>query len=294
MRLFLIKFKTLILAIFLLSVSIISMSQRIDSDHLYFRSYIFGFLFNIEATLLKINTSIVDVFVNHRTISELEQQLEQAELQILYYKEKARLYTHLQQENDHLKKTLQMRTQMRYSAYYSKVLFRDPSLLADYLIIDKGQKNGLRINMPVVSTDENEDERLILIGKIVEVGHDFARVQVVSAKNFYVGVKSLETGYTGILKGQGAWNQNLSLEYIPIEANPLIGEQIITSGESEIYPEGLYVGEINGIGQNAMEEFFKTLYIQSKFEYTKITEVFVLDYINSYPKFNTEIIHDGI
>ena len=182
----------------------------------------------------------------------------------------------------------------QYSAHYSKVIFRDPSLVSDFLIINKGHKDGLRINMPVVYSSTNS-EKLVLVGKTVEVGLDYTRVKVVTAKNFYVGVRSQETGYTGVLRGQGAWYQNLALDYIPIEANPILGEQIITSGGSDIYPEGLYVGEIQGIGQNVIEEFFQILYIKSEFEYSKISEVFVLDYVNNYPDFNEfKDIDDGV
>ncbi len=281
------------MAVILLSISVYNMSQKIDSDKMHFRSYLFGVIFGVESSILGVKTSIVDIFINNKTIKELEEQLAFAEEQVLHYKELSRLHIYLQQENTHLRQMLEMRDLLQYSAYYSKVLFRDPSLLADFLIIDKGKKDGLRINMPVVYSVSNTD-RLILVGRTVEVGHDFARVQVVSAKNFHVGVKSLETGYIGMLKGQGSWNQNLSLEYIPVEANPVIGERIVTAGESEIYPEGLYIGKVEGIGQNVMEEFFKVLYVQSEFKYSKVTEVFVLDYVADYPEFKTEGVDDGL
>ncbi|MGL5956047.1 MAG: rod shape-determining protein MreC [Brevinema sp.] len=293
MRLFFIRYKTFITAFILLLLSILSMSQKVDTDRIYFKSYLFGVVFQIEKFILNINTSLVDVFINNKNIQELEQQLEVAEQQILYYKELSRLYTYLKQENDHLRQVLQMQSQMYYSAHYSRVLFRDPSLLADYLIVDKGYQDGIKINMPVVSSSL-ETERLVLIGKIVEVGEDFSRVRVITAKNFYAGVKSLDTGYTGVLRGQGSWNQYLSLDYIPVEANPTIGEQIITSGESGIYPEGLYIGTIQGIGQNVMEEFFKTLYIQSDFKYSKISEVFILKYDSNYPELkNIGVTNEG-
>ena len=204
------------------------------------------------------------------------------------------MYTHLKEENDNLRDMLKLEKEIQYSAHYSKVIFRDPSLVSDFLVINKGRKDGLRINMPVVYSSTNS-EKLVLVGKTVEVGLDYSRVKVVTAKNFYVGVMSQETGYTGVLRGQGSWHQNLALDYIPIEAKPILGEQIITSGGSDIYPDGLYIGDIQGIGQNVIEEFFQILYIKSKFEYSKISEVFVLDYVNNYPDFNEfKDINDGI
>ncbi len=291
MRLFLIKYRTFIVAVVLLIVSLINMSRKIDSDNIYLRSGMYEVLFNVEHFILRVRNSMTDVFINNKNIEELEARLEEAEAEILYYKELSRLSAYQRQENDHLKRMLEMRTQMRYSAFYAKVLFRDPSMLAEYLIIDKGRNSGFRINMPVVISGDDAD-RLTLIGKIVEVGGDYSRVQVITAKNFYVGAKTLDTGYIGVLKGQGSWNQNLALNYIPVESRTTIGEPVVTSGESEIYPEGLYIGEITGIGQNVMEEFFKTLYVQSDFQYSKVTEVFVLDYVNDHPDMNLECVYE--
>lgn len=270
------------------------MSTKIDKDKIYLRSYLFGVLFSFEKSILDIKNSLVDVFVNTKNIKELEEELENSEQEVLYYKELSRLYTQLKEENDNLRNMLRLEKEIQYSAHYSKVIFRDPSLVSDFLVINKGQKDGLRINMPVVYSSPNT-ERLVLVGKTVEVGLDYSRVKVITAKNFFVGARSQETGYTGVLRGQGSWHQNLALDYIPIEANPILGEQIVTSGGSDIYPEGLYLGEIQGIGQNVIEEFFQILYIKSEFEYSKISEVFVLDYVNNYPDFNKfKDINDGI
>ncbi len=261
------------------------MSSKIDTDKIYLRSHFYGVLFKFEKSILDMKNSLVNVFINTKNIRQLEKELENSEQEVLYYKELSRLYTYLKEENDNLRQMLKLKQEIQYSVHYSKVIFRDPSLMSDFLVINKGQKDGLKINMPVVYSSENT-EKLILVGKTVEVGLDYSRVRVITAKNFFVGVKSQETGYAGVLRGQGSWNQNLALDYIPIDADPILGEKIVTSGGSDIYPEGLYIGEIKGIGQNMIEEFFKILYIESKFEYSKISEVFVLDYVNNYPDFN--------
>lgn len=293
MRLFLIRYKTFVLALVLLSISLFNMSQKIETDKIYFRSYFYSIFFTLETTMINAYTSLTDVFANAKNIRELEDQIEDLEQEVLYYKELSRLYTHLQQENEQLQSMLHIKNQMQFQAHYSKVIFRDPSLLSDYLIIDKGFYQGIRINMPVVYSVP-DSENLILVGKTIEVGPNYSRVRVITAKNFYVGVKSEITGVYGVLKGKGAWNQNLALEYIPVEAQLNIGESIVTSGGSDIYPEGLHVGEIQGIGQNVMEEFFQVLYIKSEFEYNKISEVFILEYEQTYPDFAVGEEDEGV
>ena len=87
MRLFLIRYKNLAVALTLLSVSLFFMSTKIDKDKIYLRSYLFGVLFSFEKSLLDIKNSLVDVFINTKNIKELEEELENSEQEVLYYKE---------------------------------------------------------------------------------------------------------------------------------------------------------------------------------------------------------------
>lgn len=282
---FLVRYKTIAVGLVLLIISTIMMSSKINAEYIGMRTYFFNFIFFIEQGFLNGSQSIKNVFTDAQTIEELEKELVYANEQVQYYKERSRLYNFLQQENNQLRDALDIQSKMNYSAYYSKVIFKDPSLLSDFLIINKGYNQGIRINMPVVRTIELNN-RLVLIGKTVEVGGDFSRVRVITAKNSYLSVKSQNNEYSGILRGQGAWNQNLAIDYVPVEVKPNIGEIILSAGGSDIYPEGLYIGEVQGIGQNVMEEFFQVLYINSAFDYNNISDVFVLDYVNDTPNFN--------
>ncbi|MGL4561444.1 MAG: rod shape-determining protein MreC [Brevinema sp.] len=286
---FLIRFKIVVTAFFLLFISLLAMSSRINTNKFYFRTFLFSALLNIENIMLSTVESIQNVFINVRRIKDLETRLNSAEERLLHYRELTFLYDAVQAENKKLKGLLGIRSRFEYPAYYSKIIFRDPTFLSDYVIIDKGHNDGIRLNMPVVYSSEMND-RLVLVGKIIEVTDSASKVRLISAKNLYLGVRLENQEYTGILKGQGSWNQNLALEYIPFNADIRLGDSVITSGESEIYPPGLQVGSIQGIGQNVIEEFFKTLYVKPEFDYKKISDVFVLEYEK---KFNVSNLMDG-
>jgi len=278
---FLLRFKTLFLTCVLLSISLITMSSKINTNKFHFRTFLFSMIFNVENTALVVFSSIKNVFVNIRRIKTLELKLENTEQRLLRYRELTFLHNQLQKENKHLKSMLRLHSRITYPAHYSKIIFRDPTLLSDNLIINKGKVDGIKINMPVIIASET-DNKLILIGKIIEVASKVSKVRLITAKNLFLGVRLVDTGYAGILRGQGFWNQNLALDYIPIEARPKLGEEVVTSGESDIYPPGLFIGSIQGIGQNIMEEFFQILYIKQEFNYNKLSDVFVLEYDNNH------------
>ncbi|MGL4393755.1 MAG: rod shape-determining protein MreC [Brevinema sp.] len=276
---FFIRFKIAVTALFLLIFCLFTMSSKINTEQFYFRTFLFSALYNVERLVVGTIESIQNVFTNVRRIQDLEARLESAEQRLLHYRELTFLYDEVQNENQKLRGQLGIRSRLQYPAHYSKIIFRDPTFLADYIIIDKGTRDGIRLNMPVVYSSESND-RLILVGKIIELTESVSKVRLVSARNLYLGVKLENQAYTGVLKGQGSWNQNLSLEYIPFNADIRLGDSVVTSGESEIYPPGLRVGSIQGIGQNVIEDFFKTLYVKPAFDYKKMSDVFILEYTN--------------
>ncbi len=209
-------------------------------------------------------------------IDELEKELQSSQERLINYQEKVLLYSQLVEENTHLKKVLGIKEDLQYETTYARIIFRDPTLMGDYYIINKGAMDDLRNNMPVVSFDDNGN--LFLIGKISEVSLNASKVKLITAKSFYLGVALEASGYVGILSGQGSWNQNCSIDYIPSEADPDIGERVVTSGESDIFPYGLMVGHVSGVSKSVMEEFFQRIYLVPKFNYSTLKDVFIIDW----------------
>ena len=168
---------------------------------------------------------------------------------------------------------------INHSTHYARVVFRDPNLTGDYFIVDKGSFDGIKVNMPVISYNEAGD--IFLVGKTVEVNVSASKVKLLTATETYVGVTLKDSGYIGILRGVGSWKQNCIVEYIPIEANAYEGEVVMTSGESDIFPPGITIGKIVGVGMTTGEEFFKKLYVKPEFKYTQIKDVFIIDWKSS-------------
>ena len=235
---------------------------------------------SVEGIFVSAGLAVRSFFTSLEHIRTLEARLEEAEQKLQVYREDSFRYEQLEQENQHYRNLLGIQEQIPEKTYYAKVVFRDPTLLSDYIIINKGRVEGIKQNMPVVSP--SIQDRMILVGKIVETGRHTSKVQLLTAKNFYVGVRLADTGYTGLLNGEGSWNQDALLNYVPVEADPALGEEVLTSGESDIYPSGILIGKVRGIGQNVMEEYFQILYIRPELDYARLSEVFVLGLENRY------------
>lgn len=268
------KNKSLVTLVVCLSISLLLMVFNVSIKKFNVRSIFFFITYPIEHGVTAVSHFFGNAFTGLAKINELEKELAVSRERLAMYQEKLLLYSHVVEENEQLKQTLGIKDNLSYDAIYAKIIFRDPNLQGDYFVIDKGKLDGIHNDMPVVSFDANEN--LFLVGKTVEVNLTASKVKLLTARNFYLGVSLKDSGYVGILSGNGAWNQNCVLDYIPREANPYVGQQVVTSGESDIFPYGLVVGSVVGIGRNVMEEFFQKLYIRPAYKYSILKDVFIL------------------
>jgi rod shape-determining protein MreC len=261
-----------LLILLVLSVALMFLNTRIKSFNI--RSVFFFITYPIEYGI----SAVGDFF--HNTVTgiskrrELEAELDIAMERLRRYQERLLLYSQVINENERLKRILDIKESIDYETLYARIVFRDPTFLGDFFIIDKGRRDDITENMAVVS--HNEDGELYLVGKTTEVGFSASKVKLITARNFYLGVSLKNTGYVGLLSGLGSWHQNCEVDYIPIEANTYIGESVITSGESETFPYGIKVGRVVGIGKSVMEEFFQKLYIKPEYSYSKTKDVFII------------------
>lgn len=88
---------------------------------------------------------------------------------------------------------------------------------------------------PVVTADG-------LVGFVIETGHNYSWVLLVSDVNARIPVILSRLSWPGIAAGRNTGY--LQLEFLPEEADPVIGELVQTSGHGGVLPAGIAVGRI--------------------------------------------------
>ena len=84
-----------------------------------------------------------------------------------------------------------------------------------------------------------------VIGKTIQVGNSASIVQFITDHNYRLSVRILPSGATGILRWRG--NNICEIREVQKNVNIEIGDQVVTSGFSDIYPPGLPVGDVAGV-----------------------------------------------
>ena len=147
----------------------------------------------------------------------------------------------LQNENNALMEMLEFKKNKKFIIKSAKVVNKgvQPNLLS--IIIDRGIVDGVKNNLPVLTPKG-------VVGKTIEASKNNSIVQLISDANFRLSTRILPSGATGILR----FVNGETAEIREVQKNVVIniGDKVVTSGFSDIYPAGLPVGTVKGVYQD--------------------------------------------
>lgn len=177
---------------------------------------------------------------------KLKERIMQLEQELAYYKEREALY----QKLEHLYKLV---AKENVPQVVAKIIYKGIDPYSDFFIIDKGSKDGLTTEMPVLALVG--DKGLGLVGQIVEVNRNWSKVMLLTDPSFAVDVKVLSKDERGILKGRG--ESTCIVEFLPLYSEAKPGDWLLTSGQDLLFPSGIIVGTILNITKDSQGLFKK-------------------------------------
>lgn len=108
-------------------------------------------------------------------------------------------------------------------------------------IIGAGYRQGVRPRMPVIAAEG-------IAGRVIDVGRDAARVQLLTDAGSRVPVKVLRTGWTGLAVGTGGTLLDFVFDIASGVDRIRVGDRLVTSGDGGLFPPGLPVAVIVDAG----------------------------------------------
>lgn len=159
-----------------------------------------------------------------------------------------------QEENEKLRQYLKFFTRENYNYVLADVIsqnvFIDAQKQNQYIIINKGEDDGLSVGLAVV------DGQGMLVGKITEVVKGISKVSLITNKDCKLAVliQNQAAGQertTGI--AQGELGLTVKLDFIPRTEKIEPGQLAVTSGLEEKINRGLVIGKIAQIDSSSNE-----------------------------------------
>lgn len=175
-----------------------------------------------------------------RNKTNLKEENEALKTQLAELTEENRRLTMYEEENKTLSALLKIAQRYpQHSSVGASIIAKDPGVWYDGFLIDKGTKDDISANMVLIAPEG-------LVGKVLESGATFSKAQSILDSRSSVPARSVRTGDLGVVKGDYSLSHSglCKMEYIDGEAEIMVGDEIVTSHLSDIYPEGLAIGKV--------------------------------------------------
>lgn len=188
--------------------------------------------------------------------------------------EKTVKISELEKENKVLRAAFDANLKKEFDLILVEIIGKD--IASDVFIIDKGLKNGVQKDAPVITWQK------VLIGKVEEVYDDFSKVTLIYNKNMNFDVRILRREEPegekkgeiyGVINGEG--NGQVQLNMVPKEQEIKEGDMVITSDLGGLFPEGLLIGPIREITKSDVEPFQKAK-VTILSDFREVQTVFVI------------------
>lgn len=143
-------------------------------------------------------------------------------------------------ENDRLRAALNWKKQTRWEVSLARVIGRDPSNWRQVILIDRGARDGVTENMPIVANEG-------LVGRVSSVGMTRSQVVLIGDPKCKVGAMIESTGEAGVVETgkSGALGRDIvALNYIAGDSELKPGDRVLTSGLGTVFPKGIPVGTV--------------------------------------------------
>ena len=126
-----------------------------------------------------------------------------------------------------------------YTFQQARVVYNNVSGSESCMMLDKGSKDGVQVDMGVLSPGGNG-----IVGRVMTVSANYSLVIPVLNPKFIIDCKVKNNNYSGSLVWDGKDPRFTYLKGLPRHVDFEINDTVVTSGYSNIFQEGLPVGKV--------------------------------------------------
>jgi rod shape-determining protein MreC len=151
----------------------------------------------------------------------------------------------------------------------AQVIGSSGSELSRSVYIDKGERDGIKADMAVITADG-------IVGKVLRVYGSTSLVLLIDDQTSGVGAILDKTRLQGILRGTPSGE--VVLEKVMSDETVPAGELVLTSGGDGIFPKGLLVGKVTKVSPGS--ELFLNIRVRPAADLSRLEEVLVVTRID--------------
>lgn len=194
--------------------------------------------------------------------------------QLLEYEAAQQDLAELRQELHALREVLGFSQQLETRNVPARVIGKDPGNFFPTISINKGQRDGMRVDMPVIAVQENGEG---LVGRLAHVGATTSIVRPIFDSSSFVAARLQGSRHEGLVSGGGVGNNLLHMRYVPEGARSAIGydDIVVTSAMSGVFPPGIRIGRVRSISSQPYETSLE-LSLSAVVDFSRLEYVLVI------------------
>ncbi len=156
----------------------------------------------------------------------------------------------------------------QYQYISAKVINNSTNKRNNYMTLNKGANYGIKKDMAVLSPNG-------IVGVVKDVSANFCSVMMVLHSKTKISGKIKKNGYIGTVMWEGGSYRKGTMTDVPTHVELSVGDTIISSGYSSIFPEGIMIGTIKDFEIKSGDNFF-TIGFRFSEDYNKLSYVYIV------------------
>lgn len=229
----------------------------------------------IQGVFSKIGDIVEERFVSVKEYLNLKDKNAVLEKEVKVLREENRKMLEVISKEDFLKNEMLLKENTEYDLIDTRITARDPENWFNNFTLNKGAKDGVTKNSPVIQAIET-DEGVIeegLVGIVIDVGDNWSKVLPIIDNGSNVSFKVIRTQDFGVVSG--SIDQTMNGFVFDMDAELVKGDKLITSGMGEVFIPELYIGEVTDV-KMIEEELKKQITVKPAVDFQKVSNLFII------------------
>lgn len=151
-----------------------------------------------------------------------------------------------------------------FDSAYGAVVWRNVPLFSDRMIINIGEREGVRQDAAVLTSDG-------VVGRVLTTTFTSSEVELLLDSRAAIGAVLETSRLPGVVQGDGS--EMLALNFISSAEEVAVGEMVLTSGVDRIYPKGLPIGVVTNCEKAGT---YQKISVRPSVDFRKLEEVAVV------------------
>ncbi|MBU0630193.1 MAG: rod shape-determining protein MreC [Candidatus Margulisbacteria bacterium] len=226
-------------------------------------------IYPVQTALHFVVKGVVGIPSGVMSLRNLSQENKELKSRLFTSIAKLALFEELVNENVRLRQSLEFQGSNRYrfKLVVAQVVARGASPYTSLMEINQGVLSGVKVDMPVI-VDEG------LVGRVVEVSLFSSKILPITDLKSSVASVDQQNREFGVVEGFAS-QRFLAMKYVSSVADIQVGDKIVTSPASKIFPPGIPIGSVVSVKKKDSDLFFDVK-VRPAVNFSKLEEVFLI------------------